>query len=293
MTAPPPLNDITPPWRLVVFILASVAGVLVLRLLVPPVLGLVGRAAGVPLATYGYIWTLAGGLLIGHAWTFRMVEPRGWSYVGLGRDALRPGAIGGAALLGAAAIALPAGVLLGIGWLRIEPGPPGDPLGAALGTLPLLVPAALWEELLLRGFAFAVVRERWGTWRALFATSLVFGLLHLQNVGAGAQSVALVTLAGVFLGAILVRTGSLYAAWAAHLAWNFVMAGVLHAAVSGIGFAAPGYRMVDAGPDWATGGPWGPEGGVFAGAAMVASILLLMGRTPRRAPPRAGGEPDA
>ena len=293
MTAPPPLNDITPPWRLVVFILASIVGVLALRIVLPPALGLIGRATGTPVPTYAFIWTLAGGLLIGHAWTFRMVEPRGWSYVGLGRDAWRPGAIAGATLLGAAAIALPSVVLLGIGWLRIEPGPPGDPLGAAVGMLPLLVPAALWEELLLRGFAFAVVRERWGTWRALLTTSLVFGLLHLQNAGAGVQSVVLVTLAGIFLGAILVRTGSLYAAWAAHLSWNFVMAGVLHAAVSGIGFSAPRYRLVDAGPDWATGGPWGPEGGVFAGAAMVASILFLLRRPARHPEPANGTEPDA
>jgi membrane protease YdiL (CAAX protease family) len=285
--APPPFSDITPPWRLVVFILACAVGVMALRLVLPPLAGWVGRLTGAPVPTYTIIWALAGGLLVGHAWTFRMVEPRGWAYVGLGRAALRPGPIAGAALLGAVAIALPSAVLLGLGWLRVAPAPEGDSLGAAVGMLPLLVPAALWEELLLRGFAFAVVREAWGTWRALVVTSLVFGLLHLMNAESGAQSVALVTLAGIFLGAILVRTGSLYAAWAAHLAWNFVMAAGLHAAVSGVGLAAPDYRIVDAGPDWATGGPWGPEGGLFAGLAMALSTLLLL------RPTRGRMEPDA
>ena len=48
------------------------------------------------------------------------------------------------------------------------------------------------------------------------------------------------------------------------------MAAVFHVAVSGIPFEAPDYRYVDAGPDWATGGEWGPEGGIPAGLGMVA-----------------------
>jgi membrane protease YdiL (CAAX protease family) len=285
--APPPFSDITPPWRLIVFILACAVGVMALRLVLPPVAGWLGRLTGTPVPAYTVIWALAGGLLVGHAWTFRMVEPRGWSYVGLGREALRPGVVAGAALLGAVAIALPSAVLLGLGWLRVVAAPEGNSLGAALGMLPLLAPAALWEELLLRGYAFAVVREAWGTWRALLVTSAIFGLLHLMNAESGPQSVALVTVAGIFLGAILVRTRSLYAAWAAHLAWNLVMAAGLHAAVSGVALAAPDYRVIDAGPDWATGGPWGPEGGLFAALAMAASTLFLLRR------PRGRAEPDA
>jgi hypothetical protein len=142
----------------------------------------------------------------------------------------------------------------------------------------ILVPAALWEELLMRGFFFAVLREAWGSGRALLVTSVLFGVLHLENVGATAQSVGMVALSGAFLGAILVTTGSLYAAWAAHLSWNFVMAAVLHANVSGIGMASPDYRVVDAGPDWATGGGWGPEGGLFAGVGMTVGLLFLLRR---------------
>src|SRR5690606_553429 len=149
-----------------------------------------------------------------------------------GRDALRPGAIASATLLGAAAIAIPVLALLAVGWLRFVPADPGTSLGAAAAMLVLLLPAALWEELLLRGYVFATLREVWGVWRTLLATSAVFGLLHLQNEGATAQSVALVTVAGIFLGGVRVRHESLYAAWAAHFAWNFVLAAVLHSAVS-------------------------------------------------------------
>ena len=94
-------------------------------------------------------------------------------------------------------------------------------------------------------------------------------------------SLALVTLAGFFLAAVLYATRSLYAAWMAHFAWNFTMAVLFHTAVSGLPMEAPGYRYVDAGPDWATGGSWGPEGGALAALGMIAGMAFLFARQPR------------
>jgi hypothetical protein len=103
-------------------------------------------------------------------------------------------------------------------------------------------------------------------------------LLHLNNAGATAGSVALVSLAGVFLGMVFLATGSLYAAWLAHLAWNLMMAAVFHTPVSGLPMEAAGYRYVDAGPDWATGGAWGPEGGIPAGLGMLLASAYMYTR---------------
>ena len=113
---------------------------------------------------------------------------------------------------------------------------------------------------------------------ALVVTSIVFGLLHLGNPGADAESILAVVVAGFFLGAILLATRSLYAAGAAHFAWNWVMAGALHIAVSGIALRDVDYRTVETGPDWLTGGPWGPEGGLAAVALMFVAIFYLYGR---------------
>src|SRR5205085_10430111 len=87
-----------------------------------------------------------------------------------------------------------------------------------------------------------------------------------------------VVLAGFFLGAVLLATGSLWAAIAAHLAWNWTLGAAVHAAVSGLPFAMPDYRAVDAGPDWLTGGAWGPEGGLAAGIGMISALALLRWR---------------
>lgn len=261
------------PVRLGFFIVATSAGVLgsraALGLLPPERLGI-----DVP----AFYLQMAFGLVLGHWWTFRAVEPLGWSSIGFGRAHFTPRALGTGAALGAIAVGVPALVLLLVRWLRVEPSAPGSWVAAAVSSLAVLLPAALWEELLCRGYAFSCLRELIGARRTIVATSVVFGLLHIQNAGATWQSVALVTLAGIFLGGIRVATGSLYAAWAAHVSWNFVMAGVLHSAVSGIGMGTPNYRIVDSGPDWATGGAWGPEAGLLTGVGLAAGIYLMLRR---------------
>lgn len=274
-------------WRFAVFVLASSVGVLGCRAIIPAAAALLEGATGVRLPAF--VITLSIGMLIGHWWTFRQAEPGGWHKVMLDRSAFTWRALGGGALLGAATVGVPSALLLAIGWLKLEPMPEGSLLTSAFFTLGLLAPAALWEELVARGYALALLRERFGARVAIVVTSVVFGLMHLENRGATFQSIALVTLAGIFLGSIVVAMRSLYAAWSAHVAWNFVMAGVMHTSVSGLGMGTPNYRTVDAGPDWATGGMWGPEAGLFAGAGMLVAMLFLLRRRDRPGQRGAGG----
>lgn len=203
------------------------------------------------------------------------VEGRPWRDLGLGAAAARPGVLALGTLLGALAIGVPTVVLLALGQLRAEPMPDGSWWGAAAALLVTLAPSALFEELLVRGYPFQVLRESAGAPAAVLLTSVVFGVLHLQNPGADLRSAALVTLAGIFLAGVVLATGSLWAAFTAHLAWNWTLAGGLHALVSGLSFAAPDYRVVDAGPDWLTGGVWGPEGGAGAGVGMLGALAVL------------------
>jgi hypothetical protein len=189
--------------------------------------------------------------------------------------------VGAGWCIGFAAIGVASGVLLVAGWLRIVPGEPGSSLGAAVRITVFLIPAALAEEVLCRGYLLTVIRERIGTWGAVGTTSLAFGVLHVSNPGWTIASVGIVALAGIFLAAVRVAYDSLYAAWAAHVAWNWVMAVPLHAPVSGLRFESPDYRTVDAGPDWITGGAWGPEGGIAAVLGMLACLYYLYARRRR------------
>lgn len=211
----------------------------------------------------------------------RAVDKKPWSYVWLDRHAARPQVLASGLLIGGLAIGIPCALLAALGWLGRVPAPDGSWGGAALQTAIYLLPAALLEELALRGYVFAVINETLGWKWALGLTSVAFGVLHGNNPGVSVEAILLVVLAGVFLGAVLLATQSLYAVWMAHFAWNFVLAAFFHTAVSGAGFDTPDYRFIDAGPDWATGGQWGPEGGIFAGLGMLGGLGYLYLRRPK------------
>ena len=235
--------------------------------------------------TVSYVVVLAAALLATFV-MLRRVDGRAWSTAGLGVAQAKPAVLGLGLAIGFLAILLPSGALLMVHWLA--PAAPtlgtGTSLTFAAQIALLMLPQSLAEELISRGYAFTAIREGAGPVAAIAITSLIFGALHLGNPGADARSFGIVVLAGVWLGAIVVLTKSVYAAWMAHFAWNFAIVGLLHAKVSGIAFPAPEYTVVDAGPGWATGGSWGPEGSAFAALAMIAAIGGLYRWQSRRPP---------
>lgn len=273
------------PWRILIFLAATiVCGVLAFTFVGPAVAWLYS-VTGMHVSAEG--WVIVAALLGGHAVMLRWIDHRPWSDVWMDRRAARPALLARGFLFGALAIAVPTLLLIAVGWMTHRPGPNGSLLASGLRVSIFLLPAAFYEELLTRGYVFAVLRESLGWRTTLIATSLIFGLLHLQNAGANVESIVLVIMAGVFLGGLLVATRSLYAAWMAHFAWNWTMAVVFHTAVSGLALESPDYRYVDAGPDWATGGVWGPEGGVAGGLGMLGGLAYLYARrnARRREPP--------
>ncbi len=212
----------------------------------------------------------------------RRVDKLTWSTVGLDRAAASPRLIAKGLGLGAFTIGVTSLVLLGAGMMRIDRTVPGSWWGEAWRSTLLFLPAAFFEELFIRGYVFAILRRAGGWKLALIVTSVVFGLLHAWNPNPDAESILAVIVAGFFLGAVFLATRSLYAAGTAHFAWNWVMSGALHIAVSGVPTRDPDYRFVETGPDWLTGGPWGPEGGIAAVAAMFIVLFYLFGRYLRR-----------
>ena len=268
------------PWRLALFLLALAASAPLGRLAFS-VIQPVTNAARLP-AEAAFWWSALLALAAAHLVAVKWIDRTTWDAVWLGRESARPRSLLGGGLLGALAIGVPAAILLAAGWLAVVRGGGGSSLRAALVIATILVPAAMAEELMFRGYALRVLRDGIGWPAAIVVTSVTFALLHINNPGAGVRSLALVTLAGIMLGAVVAVWRSLWAAWAAHFAWNFVLAAVLHSAVSGGTLPTPDYVTADAGPDWATGGSWGPEGGLVAGLGMLGGLSFLYARGRRR-----------
>lgn len=205
----------------------------------------------------------------------RWGEPGFFTRLGAGRPAWQTRRLLQGTALGATAMLVTALLLWLPGWLRFEPSGAFDSMArdtwgaVAWRLLVILAPAALWEEVVFRGYLYTVASEAAGLQVARISTSVVFGLVHVVNPGATLLTTSIVMLAGLCLVQVRELLG-LPAAWLAHLAWNWVMAAVLHVAVSGQPFNAPGYRAVARGPTWMSGGSWGPEGGLMAAFVLAA-----------------------
>lgn len=257
-------------WRLGAFAVAWILAQGIFESIAAPLFGALSRAVGEPVPMYPF--SMLVGVLAGCWAGFRFMDEAPWSVLGVGEGTCRPRPLVMGIALGTAAIVVTALVLWVAQQLHFERVSPADYVGdswggAALRLLLVLAPAALWEELAFRGYLHAVAAEATPpAQRSLMArgtSSVAFGLVHLTNPGAGVRTTLIVMLAGWCLCVVRERSG-LPAAFTAHLAWNWVMAAVLHVPVSGLPFSTPGYRAVVSGPEWLTGGSWGPEGGVVA-----------------------------
>lgn len=269
-------------WRIAFFVLFTLVGGVVAgniayaAISVTPLVNL-AREYSFPLAVYGELLAL----LIGTYAAVRVVDGVRdgiWARVGLGPGGLRPRWLSIGLAAGTLAILLPCALLVGARRFSFERQPAEiiSWWSAARSALFVLAPAALVEELAMRGYLLTTLVEGVGAPFAIAITSVLFALIHLFNPDPTFLSTGMVALAGLFLATLRLTTGSLWAAWIAHLAWNLVQAVVLHAPVSGLPLPTPAYRLVDHGPVWLTGGPWGPEGGLAAAAGMLVATFLLV-----------------
>ena len=187
--------------------------------------------------------------------------------------------LGGAS--GAVLAAIPIAMLFVLGAYELVLFRSASP--ALLGVAVLIGIAATLEELIYRCLLFRVLERDWGTGMALAVQSVIFALVHLENVehgGAGVIATMLVsvTLLGLLWAGVFILTRNLWVVAANHAAWNFtiLLSGV---PLSGIGDwrdLAP-LETRYAGPDWLTGGMFGPESSLLVIMSITVAVVLLLG----------------
>lgn len=152
-------------------------------------------------------------------------------------------------------------------------------VNALVSILPALAMAfssAIFEEILLRGIVFRITEESLGSYLALLISALFFGLMHLGNPNSTLQaSIGIALQAGLLLGVAYMFTRNLWFPIAIHFAWNFSQAGIYGASVSGHKMEATLMVSKIEGPEWITGGHFGPEGSIQATVFCLIVMLIL------------------
>lgn len=145
----------------------------------------------------------------------------------------------------------------------------------------VMLPAAFAEELAFRGVPLIALSRTFGRIPALVALAALFSFGHADNPGVTGFALVNIGLAGIFLGLAFFTPGGLWTSTGAHLGWNLTLAG-LAAPVSGIPLPMPWLDYSSGGPQWLTGGAFGPEGGALATLGILSGALLASRRRKER-----------
>ncbi len=236
-----------------------------------------------PWAQWLSLITTTGFVILSFFLYVRFAEKRPFSTIGLaGPSKLKKYLIGGAV-----AIVMQLSyfaIVLMAGWAEVV----SEPIHAttALGTsaigfvllflLGFMVQGAS-EEVVVRGWMLPVLSKHYKVSTAIASSSVFFGLLHLTNPNISEISVVNLVLYGVFASLYAIYDGGLWGIFAQHSIWNWFMGNVLGMPVSGMivgGTSIMETRL--SGPEWITGGAFGPEGGVIVTVILVVSIGILI-----------------
>ena len=184
-------------------------------------------------------------------------------------------------LIGALSVGLAAALGAALGSYRFSLGGEGGS-GAVARTLlvscVIFLMGAAAEEMLFRGYPLQTILRAWPFRLALIPTSVVFGLVHMDNPNvAPAFTFVNTFLAGVLLVVAYWRTRSLWFPFGLHWGWNYAQGALLGSPVSGIKSITPHpvLNFSDTGPAWLGGGAYGIEGGALCTLALALTTLYV------------------
>jgi uncharacterized protein len=137
--------------------------------------------------------------------------------------------------------------------------------------------AASLEELLFRGYLFQVLIQWVTLFPAVIITAILFALAHGFNPGVGTLAYVNIALISLTLSLAYYKTRGLWLPIGLHFGWNFAQTMVFGFPTSGL---SPDrlaiLELVQSGPEWLTGGVFGPEGGVLATIAILTGTWFLL-----------------
>ncbi|MHB8339275.1 MAG: CPBP family intramembrane glutamic endopeptidase [Ignavibacteriaceae bacterium] len=152
-----------------------------------------------------------------------------------------------------------------------------NPASFLLPGFMIALSSGIFEEILFRGIIFRLTEEKLGSTIAIIISALIFGLMHLANKNSSIYSaVAIAIEAGVLLAASYIYSKNLWLPIFLHFAWNFAEAGIYGAVISGNTINKSLFTSKFTGPDFLTGGAFGPENSIQAVLLCLAVGIIFI-----------------
>jgi membrane protease YdiL (CAAX protease family) len=142
----------------------------------------------------------------------------------------------------------------------------------ALITLAILTLAV---EVAYRGYIFARLIAAVGPAAATIILSLIYAIASTFHPNSTTTGVAISFMAGVILCIAYMRTNALWLGWGLHFGWMLTVALLMGLPVAGDASFSSIITTNVTGPDWLTGGPYGPEGAVITLAVCIVALVPL------------------
>jgi membrane protease YdiL (CAAX protease family) len=154
--------------------------------------------------------------------------------------------------------------------------------GVLLNALFFFSIGAFVQVLAFRIILLRLTEELFGSWIAIGAIALVFGLAHLGNENATLWTSLGMTLSDLPYSAAFVLTRRLWLVWGFHASWNFFQDGMFGMANSGIESLLSWITADVTGPIWLTGGSFGVEASYLVVAVHLALGVVLITMAKKR-----------
>ncbi|QYJ06504.1 CPBP family intramembrane glutamic endopeptidase [Qipengyuania flava] len=146
------------------------------------------------------------------------------------------------------------------------------------GTLGLFffmtVVVSWWEELFFRGYFLRNLAEGTSFLIAAIVSGVIFGFIHITNPNATMlSSLIIVAFSFKALYGVMV-TNAIWLSFGMHVGWNFFQGVVLDYNASGNDMASI-ILVKPVGPEWLSGGDFGPENSVLVLPALAAAFVAI------------------
>ncbi len=147
--------------------------------------------------------------------------------------------------------------------------------GLALLSLATIALSTLALELAFRGFLFARLIDATSPVIATIFLSLLYATISTYRPNATPLSFLVTFFLGVVFSIAYLQTHALWLGWGLHFAWNAATAILFGLPLAGYATYNSLVSTSVTGPDWLTGGLYGPEGAAPTILILLAAMLVL------------------